>query len=270
MRGLSRPSRLLAMLATLAFAVGVASCGSNNSGGSSSGGSTAKEAGGTTPTEAKCGLANGEKASGTPIKVGALVTKIPGIDFTDITDAAARRTSTASTTTAASTGIRSTTSSRSTAPIRSRWGRWPRSSSSPTRSTSFVGNTSILDCPVNHKYYEAQRLLRDRGRRAERVLQHAEHRGAEHGAAVLEPRRGALRDRQGGREGHAGAGLAEAAGQRGGQPGSPDLRQGEGAEDDQPAGDRADLRSRRRSRRRSWRRPATAAVWCWTSRRRRA
>src|SRR5205807_5664404 len=33
----------------------------------------------------QCGLANGQKASGTPIKLGAIVTKQPGTDFTGIT-----------------------------------------------------------------------------------------------------------------------------------------------------------------------------------------
>jgi branched-chain amino acid transport system substrate-binding protein len=80
------PLRLLAMVAVLSFAL--ASCGGDDEGSSGGGGGAAKEAGGTTPDEAKCGMASGEKATGDPIKVGAIVTKIPGIDFTDITDAA--------------------------------------------------------------------------------------------------------------------------------------------------------------------------------------
>ena len=34
-------------------------------------------------------MANGKKATGTPIKLGSITTKIPGIDFTDGSDAAA-------------------------------------------------------------------------------------------------------------------------------------------------------------------------------------
>jgi branched-chain amino acid transport system substrate-binding protein len=34
----------------------------------------------------KCGLGNGQKATGTPIKIGAIVTKQPGTDFTDGTN----------------------------------------------------------------------------------------------------------------------------------------------------------------------------------------
>ncbi len=37
----------------------------------------------STGGESKCGLGNGEKATGEPIKLGAIVTKQPGTDFTD-------------------------------------------------------------------------------------------------------------------------------------------------------------------------------------------
>ena len=80
------PLRLVAMVAVLSFVL--VSCGSDDSSSSGGGGGAAKEAGGTTPTDASCGMKSGKKATGTPIKVGAIVTKIPGIDFTDITDAA--------------------------------------------------------------------------------------------------------------------------------------------------------------------------------------
>jgi branched-chain amino acid transport system substrate-binding protein len=40
-------------------------------------------AGAATATKMKCGLGNGKKATGAPIKIGAIVTSIPGIDFTD-------------------------------------------------------------------------------------------------------------------------------------------------------------------------------------------
>jgi branched-chain amino acid transport system substrate-binding protein len=144
----------MAMLATLAFAVGVASCGSDDNGGSSGGGGgAAKEAGGTTPNETKCGLANGKKATGTPIKVGAIVTKIPGIDFTDITDAAAAYFKCVND----NGGI----NGHPVDYIVEEHGTDPQQVGSlavklaeSDKVTSFVGNTSILDCPVNHKYYE--------------------------------------------------------------------------------------------------------------------
>ena len=73
---------LLALVAGLS--VFVAACGSDDKSSTSSGGgggssTTAKKAGDVT----KCGTKPGTKATGSPIKVGAIVTKQPGTDFTD-------------------------------------------------------------------------------------------------------------------------------------------------------------------------------------------
>jgi branched-chain amino acid transport system substrate-binding protein len=73
----------LALLALVAgLSVLVAACGSDDKSSTSSGGgssTTAKKAADVT----KCGKKPGTKATGTPIKVGAIVTKQPGTDFTD-------------------------------------------------------------------------------------------------------------------------------------------------------------------------------------------
>jgi branched-chain amino acid transport system substrate-binding protein len=78
----------LALFALIAgLSVVVAACGSDDKSSTSTGGgggsaTTAKK----TPAAAdvtKCGTKPGTKASGTPIKVGAIVTKQPGTDFTD-------------------------------------------------------------------------------------------------------------------------------------------------------------------------------------------
>jgi branched-chain amino acid transport system substrate-binding protein len=153
-RDVLKPLWLLAMLAALAFAV--VSCGSDDNssgGGGSGGGSAAKEAGGTTPTETKCGLANGKKATGTPIKVGAIVTKIPGIDFTDITDAAAAYFKCVND----NGGI----NGHPVDFIVEEHGSDPQQVGSlatklaeSDKVDAFVAGFSILDCPVNHKYYE--------------------------------------------------------------------------------------------------------------------
>jgi branched-chain amino acid transport system substrate-binding protein len=76
---------LFALLLTLAL--GVAACGDDDddsSGGGGGGGSSAAEE--PAAEASKCGLGNGEKASGEPIKLGAIITKQPGVDFTDISD----------------------------------------------------------------------------------------------------------------------------------------------------------------------------------------
>ena len=78
-----QPAAVVALLAGLAMLV--AACGDSND--DSGGGSAAKET--ATPAKAagptaKCGLGNGKKATGEPIKLGAIATKQPGTDFTDI------------------------------------------------------------------------------------------------------------------------------------------------------------------------------------------
>jgi len=75
----------LALVALVAgLSVFVAACGSDDKSSTSTGGgggssTTAKAASDVT----KCGKKPGTKATGTPIKVGAIVTKQPGTDFTD-------------------------------------------------------------------------------------------------------------------------------------------------------------------------------------------
>ena len=77
--------RVLAAMAAFALALAAGACGSDDASDSASGGG-----GGGSTTEAtaaapKCGLGNGETATGEPIKIGAIITKQPGTDFTDIT-----------------------------------------------------------------------------------------------------------------------------------------------------------------------------------------
>jgi branched-chain amino acid transport system substrate-binding protein len=77
-----RPALALLMLVA-SLSVFVAACGSDDKSSTSTGGggssTTAKKAADVT----KCGKKPGTKATGTPIKVGAIVTKQPGTDFTD-------------------------------------------------------------------------------------------------------------------------------------------------------------------------------------------
>jgi branched-chain amino acid transport system substrate-binding protein len=153
-RDLLKPLRLLAVMAVLSFAV--ASCGdddSGSSGGGGDGGGTAKEAGGTTPSDTKCGLANGKKATGEPIKVGAVVTKIPGIDFTDISDAAGAYFDCVNENGGINgRPVKYLVETHGTDP--QQVGALATKLVESEKVSAFVGNTSILDCPVNHEYYE--------------------------------------------------------------------------------------------------------------------
>jgi len=134
----------------------VVSCGDDeegSSGGGGGGGESAQEAGGTTPDETKCGAGTGEKASGEEIVLGGLVTKIPGIDFTDGTDAASAFFECVND----NGGI----NGRPVKFIAQEHGSDPQQVGSlatklaeSDKVLAFVSGFSILDCPVNHEYYE--------------------------------------------------------------------------------------------------------------------
>jgi branched-chain amino acid transport system substrate-binding protein len=83
--------RTRSVLTLLVLAVGlslvISACGSSNKSSTSTasggGGSTAANTTANASDTSKCGTKPGVKASGTPIKLGAIVTKQPGTDFTD-------------------------------------------------------------------------------------------------------------------------------------------------------------------------------------------
>lgn len=70
-------SRLRGIAAVGALTMALAACGSASSGGADSDIASVAPA----DAKAKCGLASGQKASGTPIKIGAIATMSGGIDF---------------------------------------------------------------------------------------------------------------------------------------------------------------------------------------------
>jgi branched-chain amino acid transport system substrate-binding protein len=77
-----RRSPLVVLCVLALLAAGLAACG--NEEGSSNAAATGKETG----PVSKCGLGNGKKATGAPIRLGAIITKQPGTDFTDISEMA--------------------------------------------------------------------------------------------------------------------------------------------------------------------------------------
>jgi hypothetical protein len=103
----------------------------------------------------KCGLGNGQKATGTPIKVGAIVTKQPGTDFTDVTNGGKAYFACVN----ANGGIGGRpiqylvqTEQTDPAQVASLAHKLIESE----KVVAMVGNISLIDCAVNHKYYEAQ------------------------------------------------------------------------------------------------------------------
>ena len=144
----------MALLALLfALSAGLAACGGDDDEGSSGGGSDASVAEEPAAEASKCGLGNGEKASGAPIKLGAIVTKQPGVDFTQITGIAKAYFDCVND----NGGI----NGRPVEYIVETEQTNPQQINSLTtkliendKVLGLVGSTSILECAINHKYYE--------------------------------------------------------------------------------------------------------------------
>ena len=151
-------------MAAFALALAVGACGSDDESDSASGGG----GGGGSTTEAtaaapKCGLGNGEKATGEPIKIGAIITKQPGTDFTDITKMAKGVFDCVND----NGGINGRPVEYVVEPEQTN----PQQVASLAtklidneKVLGIAGSSSIIDCAVNHKLYEQKDYLRHRGR----------------------------------------------------------------------------------------------------------
>jgi branched-chain amino acid transport system substrate-binding protein len=109
------------------------------------------------PAASPCGLGNGKKAHGAPIKLGGIFTLVPGIDFTTIGKIATAYFKCVND----NGGIngRPIAYKMYTEQLR------PEQNAALAKKLvesdkviGVAGNTSLVDCPVNHKYYEAQHL----------------------------------------------------------------------------------------------------------------
>jgi branched-chain amino acid transport system substrate-binding protein len=147
--------RSLRRLAMLVVAVGslsilVAACGSDN---------TSTEGGGGTATgqanTSECGMGTGEKATGTPIKLGGIATKQPGTDFSEIP-----KTTEAYFKCVNDNGginghpIDYTIETEQTDP-----GQAANAAVKLVEDvgvSGIAGTSSIIECSVNHKYWEQQ------------------------------------------------------------------------------------------------------------------
>jgi branched-chain amino acid transport system substrate-binding protein len=151
-----RPALALAVLVA-GLSLLVAACGSSNndkttssSGGGGSATTTAKKAGDVT----KCGTKPGTKASGTPIKVGAIVTKQPGTDFTDgATMAQAYFTCVNENGGINGHPITYKVYTEQTNP--SQIAGFAHKLIQSDKVVAVVGGFSIIECAVDHKYWES-------------------------------------------------------------------------------------------------------------------
>lgn len=119
-------------------------------------GTTAKVGSGTaSAAKSVCGLGNGKKAKGSPIKIGAIATKQPGTDFTDIPNMAQAYFTCVN----ANGGIyghpiKYYIQTEQTDPAQI--AGLAKKLVTTDHVVAVVGNTSIIECTVDHKYWEQQ------------------------------------------------------------------------------------------------------------------
>jgi branched-chain amino acid transport system substrate-binding protein len=149
--------RMLATLCVAVLSVGLVACGDSSDDSSSSSSSSGNDAASkeAAANASKCGLGNGEKASGAPIKLGAIITKQPGTDFTDISDMAKAYFDCVND----NGGINGhpvqyqvETEQTNPQQVASLATKLVESD----KVLGIVGNTSLIDCAVNQKYYAKQ------------------------------------------------------------------------------------------------------------------
>jgi len=140
-----------ALVAVIAALV-AAGCSSSSSTPSSGGAATAT-ASGTAVTTSQCGTKPGVKATGTPIPLGAIATNQPGTSFTDIPNMAAAYFDCVN----ANGGINGhpiklyiQTEQTNPAQIAADAKQLVQTD----HVVGIVGNTSILECTINHSYWE--------------------------------------------------------------------------------------------------------------------
>ena len=150
--GSDRSRWAIALLAvTLGLAMLLAACGGDDGGGGGGGGGASKEK----SVAAKCGLKNGKKATGKPIKIGGIFTKQPGTDFSEI-GLTAKAYFDCVNDNGGINGrpIQYTYETEQTDPGQA--AAAAKKLIETTKVLGIVGNTSIIECTVNHKYYEAK------------------------------------------------------------------------------------------------------------------
>jgi branched-chain amino acid transport system substrate-binding protein len=151
LRSAVAPLALVASVSMLAVACGSDDKSSTSTSGGAAASTTAKPA----AAASKCGLGNGKAASGAPIKLGGIATKQPGTDFTDIPNAAKAYFDCVN----ANGGINGRPVSYVLETEQTDPGQAAAAAKKLVETekvVGIVGNTSLIECTVNHKYYEAK------------------------------------------------------------------------------------------------------------------
>src|SRR4051794_12981277 len=141
------------LIAAFALALGVAACGGG--GDDSNKAASAPDKTAAPAAAPKCGAGTGKKATGAPIKLGGIATKQPGTDFTDIPNTAKAYFDCVND----NGGINGRPGQYSIETEQTDPGQvasLARKLIQSDKVLGIVGNTSIIECAVNHKYYEQQ------------------------------------------------------------------------------------------------------------------
>jgi branched-chain amino acid transport system substrate-binding protein len=146
-------ARAAAVVAAVVGALVAAGCGSSSSSTPTASGSASSSAGGTTVNTSQCGTKPGVAATGTPIPLGAIATNQPGTSFTDIPNMAAAYFDCVN----ANGGINGhpiklyiQTEQTNPAQIAADAKQLVQTD----HVVGIVGNTSILECTIDHTYWE--------------------------------------------------------------------------------------------------------------------
>ena len=149
--GKTRARGAAALAAVIAVAA-AAGCGSNSTSGSPSGSATTNKASTVTDTS-QCGTKPGVKATGTPIPLGGIVTNQPGTSFTDIANMASAYFTCVNN----NGGINGhpikyyiETEQTNPAQVAADANKLVQTD----HVVGIVGNTSIIECSVDHSYWE--------------------------------------------------------------------------------------------------------------------
>ena len=152
--GSDRSRSVVALIAlVLGLSMFVAACGSDDDDGGGSGGGSADATG--KEVAAECGLKNGKKASGEPIKLGGIFTKQPGTDFSEI-GLTAQAYFKCVNDNGGINGrpIEYVFKTEQTDP--GQIASIAKQLVENEKVLGIVGNISIIECTVNHKYWESK------------------------------------------------------------------------------------------------------------------
>jgi branched-chain amino acid transport system substrate-binding protein len=137
-----RAGLIFTFVLVLAASAGLAACGSDESPNSAAAGAAPK-----------CGAGTGQQATGEPIKLGAIATKQPGTDFTDIPNMAKAFFDCVNDNGGINgRPIQYVIETEQTDP--GQVASLARKLVESENVVGIVGNTSIIECAVNHTYYE--------------------------------------------------------------------------------------------------------------------